>query len=304
MLSSFALQQRDELLRPLGEEHRVLLLQHRVLHRMDPAHVQAKQGLFPHRGDADARREVHLVGGIEGRERALEVDFLSRDLREGRPHCLSAAFARLPGQDEKKVVPVRNAVEVHQELLLHGLSVYGGKPAGAQQPVLLMVEEDEGALRPLLLAHAGHRFHQRQHAGGVVVHRVGVRRAEEEHIEHRAQAEKDAQEGAGRPEPRRQQRRQGEDQHQEGQRDQHAVAQVDQDILRRDKVREGQSCAGVIVGGENHLRRLHIPQHQVAAAGKAPLLHAQAGDAALHHFNERQLLLFCFPYLPVLQDLV
>ena len=53
-----------------------------------------KKGLLG--GDAHAYREVCLVGGIEGRKRALEVEFLSRVLREGCPKRFQIAFARLP----------------------------------------------------------------------------------------------------------------------------------------------------------------------------------------------------------------
>ena len=179
-----------------------------------------------------------------------------------------------------------------------------GEEGRAEESALLVVEEDEGTVRPLLLAHAADGLHQRQHARGVVVDRVGVGRAQQEHIEHRAEADQQPEEHARDADARREQPGHGGHQRQEGERDQHVIEQIDQKVLRRNEIGEGQPGTGVIVGGKDHLSRVRIPEHQVAAAEQAALLDAQTGEAALHHLDEGQLLPLRLADLPVLQDLV
>ena len=220
---------------------------------------------------------------------------------------LQPAAVFLPGgpvEHQENVVPVGHAVEIQNQLVLQLFLVELSEKGGAQKPVLLVVEENEQYLFPQLLRHPLHQLAEGDHAGGVVVGGVLVGHAQEEYRNDQADDQNERRPVVDEKAVRHQgqQQIQAEGDEEKGDADQHAVQHRDQNVFRHDEVGKGQGGAGVVMGGEDELRRLPVPGHQVTVVDDFGLLHPQLGKMGQHETDKRKLLLFGFAHLPVRQE--
>ena len=131
--------------RARAEKGDVFLVENGVAGSVDAVHIVTQRGSLLQGGNAYATAEVLLVGGVEAFGGAFEHHAFATLGEEGslqKPrHILGEVF----GFHEKQVVAVGYAVEVHKELVRHGILVGFLKGGGAHKTHLLHVEKDEGA---------------------------------------------------------------------------------------------------------------------------------------------------------------
>ena len=271
---------------------------------MDLVHIIPEPSAFLQRAYARAAHEAALVGGVEA-ERAHHLHRLFPLRQEGalqKRERFVFLFQR-PVGIQLDAVAVADAVEIDEQLVPLDRLVLSCEACRAEHALFLVVKKDHADLAAQLLRQRQQKLKQRHNAAGIVVGGVPVGSA----VDHPPDAESKHKihRGYCRPERRVQVEqhdlcRNGGKKHRQA--EQKLVKQIPQEIARRNKIRQRQHRAGVIVRRKDHVRRIGVADDNVVAFHQ-PLCKPDLRLIPLFAQERAQPRPKCLLLLPALSDL-